>query len=307
MENRYVLAIFAVILVVSAVFLVKGIEIPPESILVPDISIVQSALALVPSMAMLLLAVLLLRWSDTDRKKRLAYWGITVIVGVLSVYILAIDPVVSVFIVATILGGFLAVWTEDPCKKGVWHVVSSPKSVGFVLALIMLTSYGASISAELQPALVNKIVEIAVSGAGTGATLDVNQIVPPGITPEERAEIIASVRQSVPNWDALTPEQQQRIIDQYLQQYLRIKEGIRNALAKSIRNPDKEQLRKAVIQQIQSMPIFRAILQNTQYIFAFVGTMLYSIVSLFAEWLAFLVGVLLNLVGRFDVRRKEQD
>jgi len=307
MEDRYVLAIFAVILVVGAAFLARGIEIPPESVLVPDISIIQDALAIVPSIAMILLAILLIRWSDADRKKRLAYWGIAVVVGVLSVYILAVDPIVSAFITSTVVGGFLAIWTEDPCKKGVWHVVSSPKSIGFVLVLIMLTSYGSSISAELQPAFINKIMEIAISGAGTGTALDVNQIVPPGITPEERAEIIASVERSVPNWDALTPEQQQRIIDQYLQQYLGIKEGIRNALAKSIRNPDREQLRKAVIQQIQSMPIFRTILQNTQYIFAFVGTMLYSIVSLFAEWIAFIVGVLLNLVGKFDVRQKAQD
>ncbi|MDN5358264.1 MAG: hypothetical protein PWP76_107 [Candidatus Diapherotrites archaeon] len=306
MGDRYVLAVAAVVLTVLAEILVTGVSFSPESIVIPDMMLLRSAAGLVIPLTAVLLSVFLLRWSSDSRRQRVIYWAVELTVAVLGAVLLGLDPIVSAFIVATVAGGILPVSSDDPCKMGVWHTVSSPKSLGFALVLVVLIYHGSTMAGTLQPLLVDRIVELALTGAGSQKNiLDVNQIIPEGITPEEREKIIESVKSSVPNWDSLSPEQQQELINQYLEQYEGIKKGIREALALSIKSPDENVMRSAIERQIREMPVFRSVFENVHYIYAFVGAMLYSIITLFAEWVAFVVAAVFKLVTGIGGKRPQ--
>jgi len=297
MKDDYVLVVVAVLLAAVAVFLTAGVTVNPESVVLPDADLFFSAVHVFPAVSLVLLAGLLIKWSSRQRARRLAYWCIMVVAVSVLAPVLGLDFIVFSFLLATAVGTVLPVWTEDPCKQGVWYSVSSPRTLAFLLVLAMLSVYGSRHSQALQSRVMEKIVEVALVGAGdSGTLLDVNQLIPPGITPEERDVLIRNLRQSVPNWDQLSEEQRRQLIDNSVQQYLAMKDALRKALERGTANVDRERLREALKQQVTGMPIVRAVLENVQYLFAFIGAMWYSLITLFAEVVAFLLGVVLKLL-----------
>ncbi len=309
MESRaYLLAGIGVTLSLAAVFLASGVTIPPDRLIVPDRELLTASLELIPAIALIILSNYVLRWTSASLRIRAALWTINVAIVLLASILLRIDPVTAAFLAGAVVGGIVMILAEDECKLRRWTMITSSKGVAFAIIFVLLLWAGKQVAPALKPVVINKIVDLALAGTGTPQTgIDVNEIVPPGVTPQERQEIVASIERSIPNWSQLSDAQRQQIIQQYLQQYLGIKEGIRRALEKGLRKPDKTALRQAVIQQIDTMPVFKMLFDNLYYVFAFVGTMLYSIVTLFAEPLAYLLAWLLDfiLALRRDASRQQ--
>lgn len=302
MGDNYAVLVPVLVLAVAAVFTVANVEVRPESVVVPDARLLQAMINVFPAVSFILVAGLLIKWSSEKKVRRLAYWCAMVITVAALAYVLGVDYIVSVFLLATALGTVIPVCTEDPCKQGVWHSVTSPKTLAVFFVLASLVSYGTANSEQLRTVAVERIVDVAVFSAGSTANLfDVNRIIPPGITPEEKAEIVRELQRSVPNWDQLSDEQRRRLVDQYVQQYVSMKEAFRRALEKGLAGMDEDQLRKTMKQQIMELPVTKVLLINVHYVFALMCAMLYSLITIPAELMAFLLGAVL----KFLVKNKE--
>jgi len=305
MGDNYVVLVPALILAVAAVFIVSNVCVPLESVVVPDARLLKTMINVFPAVSFILVAGLLIKWSSEKKVRRLTYWCAMVITVAALAYVLGIDYLVFVFLLATALGTVIPICTEDPCRQGVWHSVTSPKTLAVFFVLAALISYGAANSEQLRTAVVERIVDVAVFSAGSTAHLfDVNRIIPPGVTPEEKAEIVGELQRSVPNWYQLSDKQRQQLIDQYVQQYISMKDAFRRALEKGLAGMDEDQLRKTMKQQIMELPVAKIFLANVHYVFALMCAMLYSLITIPAELLALLLGMVLKFLIKSTKERR---
>ncbi|NPA77125.1 MAG: DUF3106 domain-containing protein [Candidatus Diapherotrites archaeon] len=294
MENsRFAIGVFSAILVaVSPVFLAGVSPVSLGAFLIPNLNVWWSyAIAIVPAIFLTLVAAVLLKGFVSDRNARILFWTAGALTGFALFVFLGIPIVPGVFLFATYLGGYLPLLSDDPCKRGVWKTATAPKSLGALLVFIVVYFVASGSAQTLDQQFVNQVVQLSLTSAGSGPTIDVNSIISPNITPEERERLIERVQADTPDWNQLTAEQRQQLIDNYLKAYEQTKKIIYETLVQSIHVPDKNTMAAALKKQVKTMPIMQQIMKYIPAIVGFSVTIYYTLVEFLAEIAAFVVGL----------------
>ncbi len=301
-EREIILALAAVLLMAAAPVLAPHDPDNTGAFLLPapnDLGgLLQYSAGLALPLALVLIAVYLVRATTRDRVCRVVYYTLGVIALVAMLWYFSPGPVGAMILFATAVGGYAPVLAEHPCKLTNWKIISGGRSwASLILFLLMLRVFSAE-APLLQNALLNVIAEASVSSMGQNQNiLDVNQLIPLTVTPEEKQRLIETVEQETPNWNQLLPSEQQAIINQYLQQYITVKKAIRNALEAGIKLPTGPQAKELVKKELEQVPAVQKILKYAPALWATLGLFLYSLVLFFSEIIAWAAATLLSLVG----------
>gem|GEM_PF-6168520 len=144
---------------------------------------------------------------------------------------------------------------------------------------------------------------MSLASAGSGSGLDLNAILSPTVTETERQQLIQKIRENTPDWDRLSEDQRQALINNYIQAYAQTKKIIYQTLADSIRMPDRKQLESSLRNQVENMPIMQQVLRFIPAIVGFSVAIYYTLVEFLAELAAFIVGFPLVWLLRRTVRQ----
>ena len=301
-EREIILAAFAVLLMAAAPVLAPQDPDTTGAFLLPAPdelgSLFSYSLALAVPLALVLIAIYLVRATTTDRVRRVIYYTVAIIALLITLWYFGPGPVGSVIMFATAVGGFAPILSEHPCKLTTWKVISGGRGWATLLIFILLLRLFSAEAPVLQKALLNVIAEASISSMGENQNiLDINQLIPLTVTPEERQRLVETVAQETPNWNQLSPSEQQAIIQQYLQQYIAVKKAIRSALEAGIKLPSGPEAKQLIEKELEQVPAVQQILKYAPALWATLGVFLYSLVLFFSEIAAWLVAMILSLVG----------
>jgi len=301
-EREIILAAFAVLLMAAAPVLAPQDPDTTDAFLLPAPdelgSLFSYSLALAVPLTLVLIAIYLVRATTTDRVRRVIYYTVAIIALLIALWYFGPGPVGSVIIFATAVGGFAPILSEHPCKLTTWKVISGGRGWATLLIFILLLRLFSAEAPVLQKALLNVIAEASISSMGENQSiLDINQLIPLIVTPEERQRLVETVAQETPNWNQLSPSEQQAIIQQYLQQYIAVKKAIRSALEAGIKLPSGPEAKQLIEKELEQVPAVQQILKYAPALWATLGVFLYSLVLFFSEIAAWLVAMILSLVG----------
>ncbi len=290
-QQMFVIGIVAAVLSAAApVFLVSAPQLSLDAFVFPDVSAWWNyALRLVPALFLVLIGLVAIKSIVSDRSARVMFWSAAFLAGTALIVLLNVPLLPGTFVFATYLGGYFPLLTDDPCKRGVWKTVTAPKS--FAALLVFLAVYiAASHMPHLSDKFINRVVEMSLASAGSGNEFDINTILSPNVTETERQQLIQKIEESTPDWDKLSEDQKQALINNYIQAYAQTKSVIYQTLAKNIHAPDRKQLEASLRSQVENMPIMRQVLRFLPAIVGFSVAIYYTLVEFLAELAAFIVG-----------------
>ena len=301
-EREIILAVFAALLMAAAPVLAPQDPDTTGAFLLPAPdelgSLFSYSLALAVPLTLVLIAIYLVRATTTDRVRRVIYYTVAVIALLVTLWYFGPGPVGSVIIFATAVGGFAPILSEHPCKLTTWKVISGGRGWATLFIFLLLLRLFSAEAPVLQKALLNVIAEASISSMGESQNiLDINQLIPLTVTPEERQRLVETVAQETPNWNQLSQSEQQAIIQQYLQQYIAVKKAIRGALEAGIKLPSGPEAKQLIEKELEQVPAVQQILKYAPALWATLGVFLYSLVLFFSEIAAWLVATILSLVG----------
>jgi hypothetical protein len=285
------------ILPIIAVLMVSGAQnVAVSAFLLPNMHVwTNVAYTIVPSLMLLLLGVVLLKYGISEPYLRISFWSGGALFALVLVLLLKIPWLFAAMLVGTALGAYLPLSTNDPCKRGIWKTITAPKSFGalvvFVIAYLVASANPQALQADFENAIVSLTLK---SLSGNGAqTLDVHSIISPEVTPAERQQLIQRIEAETPNWNQLTPEQQQALIDNYIKAYSQTKKIIYETLAQNIHVPDERTMEETVRNQLESMPILKSLEKYLPALAGITVTIYYTLVEFVAELVALVFGLII--------------
>lgn len=268
-------------------------ELEITEILLPEAAWLDDLAVLILAVAIISLAHVLI-YSLTDRRALRLAAALTAAAVLPATLLLGGTLFATTVLLSAALGMLIAHAGEYRGIRGLWSFLGKVRGPGALVIFVLVALVACSDPRPFQESLKQSLVAFAASHAAPGANVEslIDRMLPDTVSEKELQHLRNALRAKYVDFDALPPDVQRQLEENMIQSYLLIKRQIKAALREALGRVDPETLREQLEEYIQSMPVFRNIMEYAGVLYALTASFIYTLLSWPASIVAFLLGML---------------